>query len=155
MSAEAPWPDDVMPPPSEEYQQEHGWKDGKPPPPNGKDRTSGDDNDVLGLRFGFDATGSRPLGTIVEGLLHAGSVTLIYGPPKSGKSFLATDLGLAVSAEQQDWMGHTIVRPGPVLYVACEGHAGFWKRLAAAAKSAAGIAPASPPASSWRPDDRC
>jgi hypothetical protein len=132
MSDEPPWPDDVMPPPSEEYQREHGWKDGKPPP-NGKDHASAD-SDVLGLHFGFDATGSRPLGTVVEGLLHAGSVTLIYGPPKSGKSFLATDLALAVSAEQQDWMGHTIVRPGPVLYVACEGHSGFWKRLSAVAK---------------------
>jgi hypothetical protein len=30
-------------------------------------------------------------------------------------------------------MGHPITRPGPVLYVACEGHAGFWKRLKAAA----------------------
>ena len=30
-------------------------------------------------------------------------------------------------------MGYTIVRSGPVLYVACEGHAGFWKRLRAKA----------------------
>jgi hypothetical protein len=94
----------------------------------------GDQPGALRLRYGFDATAAQPIGTIVEGLLHAGSVTLIYGPPKSGKSFLATDLALAVTAELPDWMGHRIVRPGPVLCVACEGHAGIWKRLAAAAQ---------------------
>jgi hypothetical protein len=73
------------------------------------------------------------LGTVVKGLLHGGSLTLIYGPPKSGKSFLLTSLYLAVAARDREWMGHKIVRPGPVLYVACEGHAGFWKRLRAAA----------------------
>ncbi len=93
----------------------------------------GDQPGALRLRYGFDATAAQPIGTIVEGLLHAGSVTLIYGPPKSGKSFLATDLALAVPAEFPDWMGHRIVRPGPVLYVACEGHAGIWKRLVASA----------------------
>ena len=94
-----------------------------------------DERPALRLRFGFDATHAEPLGTIVEGLLHAGCVTLFYGPPKSGKSFLVTDLSLAIAAKQDDWMGHNIIRPGPVLYVACEGHAGFWKRLAAAAKA--------------------
>lgn len=90
---------------------------------------------VLRLRYGFDATAAQPLGTVVEGLLHAGSVTLIYGPPKSGKSFLATDLALTVADKQaKEWMGHVIVRPGPMLVVACEGHAGFWKRTKAAAK---------------------
>jgi hypothetical protein len=89
---------------------------------------------ALRLRYGFAATHAEPLGTIVEGLLHAGSLTLAYGPPKSGKSFLVTDLSLAVSAGSPDWMGHNITRPGPMLYVACEGHAGFWKRLFAAAQ---------------------
>jgi hypothetical protein len=88
----------------------------------------------LRLRFGFGATHAEPMGTVVEGLLHAGSITLIYGPPKSGKSFLATDMALTIPSEQEDWMGHEIVKHGPMLYVACEGHAGFWKRLVANAK---------------------
>jgi hypothetical protein len=71
------------------------------------------------------------MGTVVKGLLHAGSITLVYGPPKSGKSFLLTDLFMSVAAVDQEWMGHKIVRPGPILYVACEGHAGFWKRIVA------------------------
>jgi hypothetical protein len=124
-----------------------------PPPPGsenahkqkGKQRQNGlggpsaetdfTDCGALRLRYGFAATAARPLGTIVEGLLHAGSVTLIYGPPKSGKSFLATDLSLGIAAAQDEWMGHAIIRPGPALYVACEGHAGFWKRLVAAANA--------------------
>jgi hypothetical protein len=88
---------------------------------------------ALTLRFGWEAVQPQPLGTIVRGILHAGSLTLFYGPPKSGKSFLVTDLFLSVAAELPDWMGHKIVRPGPMLYIACEGHAGFWKRLRGAA----------------------
>jgi hypothetical protein len=70
--------------------------------------------------------------TVVRGVLHKGSITLVYGMPKSGKSFLATDLALAVAHPQRAlWMGHRILQHGPVLYVACEGHGGFWKRLRA------------------------
>jgi hypothetical protein len=107
---------------------------------NGPDHPEPESDDdttklALRLRYGFDTLQAEPLGTIVEGLLHAGSVTLIYGPPKSGKSFIVTDLALAVSDDKQkEWMGHAIVRPGPVLYIACEGHSGFWKRLTASAK---------------------
>jgi hypothetical protein len=92
----------------------------------------------LTLRYGYATATPQKLGTVVKGILHAGSVTLIYGPPKSGKSFLATDLAHTIAAAKKPmestWMGHVIVRPGPVLYIACEGHAGFWKRDAAAAK---------------------
>jgi len=89
---------------------------------------------VLQLRYGWDTTTPQALGTIVRGILHAGSITLFYGPPKSGKSFLATDLFMAIADEtRQFWMGQAIVRHGPVLYVTCEGHAGFWKRTTAAA----------------------
>jgi hypothetical protein len=90
---------------------------------------------TLRLHYGLEATIPQPLRAIVEGLLHAGSVTLFYGPPKGGKSFLTTDLLLAIAAKQEEWMGHKVIRPGPVLYIACEGHTRFWKRLAAAAKA--------------------
>ena len=87
----------------------------------------------LALAFGHDAAAPMPSHTVVPGLLYRRSVTLIYGAPKSGKSFLATDLALAVADEwTADWMGLAILHHGPVLYVACEGHAGFWKRLQAA-----------------------
>jgi hypothetical protein len=76
----------------------------------------------------------QPLGTVIRSFLHRGSLTLVYGPPKSGKSFLVTDAFLSVANGDPEWMGHRIVRAGPVLYVACEGHGGFWKRMEAAAQ---------------------
>jgi hypothetical protein len=88
---------------------------------------------VLTLRQGFAAAEALPAQTVVQGILYRRSVTLFYGAPKSGKSFLTTDLALAVAAGWDSWMGHRILVNGPVLYVACEGHAGFWKRLRAAA----------------------
>lgn len=85
----------------------------------------------LELRFGEDAATPQSTGAIVQGVLHAGSLTLVYGPPKSGKSFLMTDLFASIAARDDHWMDRKIVRYGPVLYITCEGHAGFWKRLQA------------------------
>ena len=85
----------------------------------------------LALRFGQDARQPQSTGAVVQGVLHAGSLTLTYGPPKSGKSFLMTDLFVSIAAGDESWMDRPIVRPGPVVYVTCEGHAGFWKRLEA------------------------
>lgn len=85
----------------------------------------------LELRFGNEAAKPQSTGAIVQGVLHAGSLTLVYGPPKSGKSFLMTDLFASIAASDDNWMDRKIVRTGPVLYVTCEGHAGFWKRLQA------------------------
>lgn len=95
---------------------------------NGHDHTA----TRLTLFFGEEAERPHPLGTIAAGILYRGSLTLIYGPPKSGKSFLATDLALAIPGGASEWMGMPIRDNCPVLYVACEGHAGFWKRLKAA-----------------------
>ena len=91
-------------------------------------------NGRLAIAFGQDAADAPPdQSTVVRGLFHKGSITLIYGLPKSGKSFLATNAALAVADPTAElWMGHRIQMHGPVLYVACEGHGGFWKRLKAA-----------------------
>lgn len=88
---------------------------------------------TLALAFGEDAAKAPAVDSaVVRGLLHAGSITLIYGKPKSGKSFLATHLALAIADKtQRRWMDHEIKRHGPVVYVACEGHGGYWKRLKA------------------------
>jgi hypothetical protein len=88
----------------------------------------------LVLAFGSAAaTPSPDQSTVVRGLFHKGSITLFYGLPKSGKSFLATNAALAVADPAiTHWMRHRIQQHGPVLYVACEGHGGFWKRLQAA-----------------------
>lgn len=114
--------DDELPPGFEEIFREFGAK-----PKDAKGKLE------LQLLAGDQARQPQALGTVIRGFLHAGSLTLVYGPPKSGKSFLVTDAFISVAACDPDWMGFKIVRPGPVLYVACEGHAGFWKRLEAIA----------------------
>lgn len=59
---------------------------------------------------------------LVEGLLPTRSVTMSYGPPKSGKSFAAIDLAASV-ATGRDWMGQTTKQQN-VLYVVGEGASG-------------------------------
>ncbi|WP_157982282.1 helicase RepA family protein [Oceanicella sp. SM1341] len=66
---------------------------------------------------------------LVKGWLDRGTLSVLYGPSNSGKSFLALDLAHHVS-KGQDWDGNR-VRHGRVLYVAAEGGGGFANRLAA------------------------
>lgn len=54
-------------------------------------------------------------------------ITMIYGPPASGKSFAVMDLGLAIS-RGVDWRGLRTT-PGVVVYLASEGQAGVAKRV--------------------------
>ena len=62
--------------------------------------------------------GYTPPLEIVEGLLTAGSTSMIFGQSNSGKTFLALDLGCAV-ARGEPWMGRR-VNGGLVVYVAAE-----------------------------------
>lgn len=54
----------------------------------------------------------------MKGLVAAGELAVIYGPPKSGKTFLAMDLALSVAAGVP-WFGRR-VRAGLVIYIASE-----------------------------------
>ncbi|WP_426765441.1 AAA family ATPase, partial [Pseudomonas aeruginosa] len=56
---------------------------------------------------------------LVRGILGEGGLSVLYGAPGAGKSFLALDLGYAV-ATGQPWMGRD-TRQGPVIYAAGEG----------------------------------
>mgnify|MGYP002129814542 CR=1 FL=1 len=68
-------------------------------------------------------------GDFVQGLLVAKSSAVLYGESNSGKTFLATDVGLHVAAGL-DWHGRR-VEQGGVLYLALEGGHGFRNRVAA------------------------
>lgn len=65
----------------------------------------------------------------VQGVLTRGSSAVIYGESNSGKTFLATDLGLHVSAGLE-WFGRR-VEQGGVAYCALEGGIGFRNRVVA------------------------
>jgi hypothetical protein len=52
---------------------------------------------------------------LIEGMVPVRGFVNLYGPPKSGKSFIALDWGLSI-AMGVPWLGHE-VRPGPVVYV--------------------------------------
>lgn len=57
----------------------------------------------------------KPAREIVKGLLFEG-VTILCGPPKVGKSFLAMDIALSVAAGVPT-LGGRLVNGGPVLYI--------------------------------------
>jgi len=69
---------------------------------------------------------------IIKGVIEKGVLAEIYGPTQSGKSFLATDLGLHVAFGWR-WCGRR-VRKGGVLYVSAEGGTAIVRRLEAFAK---------------------
>lgn len=66
---------------------------------------------------------------LIKGILPLGGLSVIYGPPGCGKSFVVTDMALSV-ARRIDWFGHR-VSGGGAIYLAAEGQQGFKKRLAA------------------------
>jgi RecA-family ATPase len=55
--------------------------------------------------------------------------TVMYGPPKSGKTFVALDWALSM-ASGMSWHGHE-TEPAPVLYVSGEGAGGLHSRVTA------------------------
>lgn len=65
----------------------------------------------------------------VKGILPATGLATIFGPPGSGKSFLALDIAAAI-AQGNDWFGFR-VKQAPVLYLALEGEGGIPKRIRA------------------------
>ena len=79
-----------------------------------------DAGEDLGLVFydDFIARKAREL-KLIDGLLGQGMLSVIYGPPRNGKSFIALDM-MAAIATGQPWFGLPVMQ-GPVLYATCEG----------------------------------
>jgi hypothetical protein len=65
----------------------------------------------------------------VKGVIPDAGLTVIWGPPKCGKSFFTSDIAFHV-ALGWDWRGRK-VKAGPVVYVAAEGAHGFKARIQA------------------------
>ena len=64
-----------------------------------------------------------------DGLITAHGLSMIYGPPGSGKSFISLDMALC-QAHGIDWQGIE-TKQGDVLYIAGEGVGGLGKRVKA------------------------
>ena len=70
-----------------------------------------------------------PLEWLIEGVLPAGGMVVLYGPSGGGKTFATMSMGYAISAGI-DWLGRQ-TKQGPVVYVAAEGASGFNVRVEA------------------------
>ena len=68
---------------------------------------------------------------LVHGIIPATGLTLIWGPPKQGKSFVTLDMMMHVARDDlTEYRGRAVMH-GPVVYCAFEGQAGYGKRLEA------------------------
>ncbi len=81
------------------------------------------------LMTAADLAALPPVRWRVRGVLPHEGIAAIYGPPGSGKSFLALDV-LAAIASGRPWFGYR-VQSAPVLYIALEGEAGIAQRVQA------------------------
>ncbi|CAN0620209.1 conserved protein of unknown function [Burkholderia multivorans] len=66
---------------------------------------------------------------LIDGLIEQSSMTMLFGPSASGKSFVALDWAVHIAAGI-DWCGHE-VEQGAVFYICAEGVSGFKRRLKA------------------------
>lgn len=69
----------------------------------------------------------KPVAWLVESYIEEDALTVMYGPPGKGKSFVALDLSCCI-ASGMPFHGH-LVKPGVVIYIAGEGHNGIARRL--------------------------
>lgn len=78
----------------------------------------------------FDAVQlSTTAAYLVKGLIPAGGLIIVWGPPKCGKSFWTFDLAMHI-ALAEPYRGRR-VQQGPVVYLALEGGHGFRARIEA------------------------
>lgn len=67
---------------------------------------------------------------IIQDILHQQETACIWGPPNCGKSFIAIDWALCISAGLP-WLGRYKTIQSPVIYMAGEGAASLQKRVRA------------------------
>ncbi|WP_419831787.1 AAA family ATPase [Endozoicomonas atrinae] len=74
--------------------------------------------------------GVMPINWLVKGFLEMDSLSLMFGEPACGKSFVAIDLACCV-ATGKEWHEKQVKQQGPVFYIAGEGFNGLSRRLMA------------------------
>ena len=85
------------------------------------------------LRTPGELMGLPPRDYLLHGLFAPGELSLIWGQPKTGKSFLALRLAYGLALGLGMW-GRAVPRPVRVLYIAAEGMGGMGTRLKALAE---------------------
>lgn len=75
-------------------------------------------------------TEPAPIRWLVKHWLQEEALIMVHGPSGGGKTFVVLDWSLHIAARLTDWHGHK-VKPGPVVYLAGEGHHGLRSRVAA------------------------
>ncbi len=70
-----------------------------------------------------------PVTWLADQVIPQGALAALYGPPGSGKSFVALDLALSIAGGVQ-WLGRNIAAGG-ALYLAAEGLGGLGQRVRA------------------------
>ena len=71
-----------------------------------------------------------PIRWLVKHWLQEQALIMVHGPSGGGKTFAVLDWSLHIASGRTDWHGHR-VKPGPVVYLAGEGHHGLRSRVAA------------------------
>jgi len=70
-----------------------------------------------------------PIKWLIKGWLQRDALMMLFGPSGIGKSFIAIDWACHLAAGLSEWNGN-VVRGGPVVYLAGEGHHGMRARVA-------------------------
>lgn len=63
---------------------------------------------------------------LLKPLIPLGGAALLYGSPKTGKSYLGIQLALALSGQATDWLGFPVGRTGKVLYLQLDTPRSLW-----------------------------
>ena len=71
-----------------------------------------------------------PIKWLIKGWVQANAMMMCFGESGAGKTFFVLDLALTIASGMTDWHGHR-GKPGPVGYLAGEGHYGLKARIAA------------------------
>lgn len=74
----------------------------------------------------YRALPRAPEAWVVENLCPTGGLFNIFGSPKSGKSFLALQLAIAISTNEPDWMTFPIRTHGAVMYLQLDTPRSLW-----------------------------
>jgi phage/plasmid primase-like uncharacterized protein len=76
------------------------------------------------------STTPRPIKWLIKGWVQEEALIMVHGPSGGGKTFVVLDWCLRIAAGLTEWNGNK-VKPGPIVYLAGEGHHGLRGRIAA------------------------